>query len=190
MEKYRTDPSFREKYLWNQRLKKTQIKREYILKEIIELENQWPVNTDNIVDCLNERERMILLAGLMLGEGTISLNHMNNWISPVFSISNSDTDIMDLCRSLLPELTIDKMARSKPGQKQVYRSRLMRQKDVIKSLIKIRPFLVGHKRMICDIMVDVIRFRLTQPREERGRKIVPFIDESVAKIRELNKRGL
>jgi hypothetical protein len=194
VERYQNNQSYRTEMLKKQRDRTTLEQRTKNLSEIEELERQWPV-TEN--PDMTEREKMIMLAGLILGEGSLSIYSETCGKYPQFkavmTLSNTDDDIIKLFNKLFNETDyVYIRTRVKPYSikwKPVYRLSINKQKIMLYYLIKTRPFLVGRKRKIADIIIDVIKYRLTQPNDVRGRMLVPDIEKKVAEVRELNRRG-
>jgi hypothetical protein len=196
-EKYKNDLEYRKKHLSTQRNKKTLDVRTKTLQEIEELERQWPVSDNpDVTANMTERERMIMLAALIIGEGSISIYKQIKGVKypqylATITLTNTDFDILELFKILFKESNYVKAHTEIefPKWRPAIRFSVYKQRLVIEYLIKIRPFLVGRKRKIADIMIDVIKYRLTQPNDEWGRMIVPDIDKKIEEIRELNRRG-
>lgn len=182
-DKYRTDEGFRREYLARQRRNKTSDFREKASRFIYELEQKWNVEE------MTEREEMALLAGLILGEGYIGfIQYENKNASPVIDLSNTDLDIIALMNKLLPG--IKNIEKKVPyNQKAVIHIITHKSFGILEALIKTRPYLVGRKLKIANMMIDIIKYRLLEVREEKGIIRMPRLKEMMDEITILNRRG-
>ena len=126
-----------------------------------------------------------------MGEGTIYLtptkkiykNKIYYGITPTIGVSNTDMAIIDFCLAFLSNFKVyETEYPSKGVKKKSWSLRISRQKQILETLHLIRPYLIGDKARLADLMIEFC----SRPKTKRyeGRDL-----EIYHQIRNLNGRG-
>lgn len=130
-----------------------------------------------------------------MGEGTIFITPTKQapykgkiyfGLLPTIGICNTDRAIMDFCKNFLSNFYAHETEcrPSKNGKKKSWYLRVNRQRQILKVLDLIRPFLIGDKAKAADLMIEFCSSRSESKRDYAGRDL-----EIYRQIRDLNGRG-
>lgn len=176
----------KEEFLKKQHQKRRNIKYGAILNDYQKL-----VEASKIPKLLTEKEKMVYAASAIDCEGTITVDKpiseiatQGFYLHPVLSLENTDETLVKLCQQVLQIKTkLFHMYRPDKKHKDSWRFKITGKEDVLKALIKIRPFLVV-KRKQADLLMEFILNRLFTKRPYTTQEL-----EIVRKIRQLNIKG-
>jgi len=141
------------------------------------------------------REKLALVAGLLIGEGTIALykqndaKHGNVRLHPCVIIANTEKEVCDFVKSVLKLGKLKTYSKSKcaPNHKDQYIFRSMSCKDVFKILVTLRPFLFGRKLKLADLLIEYCESRITRVCKGRGYSEREW--QIYEEVKKLNRKG-
>lgn len=139
---------------------------------------------------LTEREKLAFVAGVVDGEGTITIERLTHTrfskgfaLHPILTISNTDRNLIEFCKEVLKlPNQITRHVKGTP-RKDCWRIDITKKETVLKLLITLRPFLITKSRQANLLMEYCLRRIHTQRKYDEGDLDI------FAKVRTLNKRG-
>ena len=135
---------------------------------------------------LSDNENMALIAGLILGEGTIGLYPSRKTLYPRVSVTNTEVELLTIIKDFLGGHYT--FSSAKGNRKKRYTLTISGRDAVFNALIKTYPLLIGKKRQIAEFLMEWIISRSC--RVVVGKEfITPRENELYEEIRRLNQRG-
>jgi len=140
---------------------------------------------------LTEAEKLVFVAGIVDGEGTITIEKNTNSrfsagfaLHPILTISNTDRKLIEFCKKALK--LPHEITRHIKGQrrKDSWRIDVTKKETVLKKLIALRPYLITKSQQADLVMEYCLRRLHTQRGYDKGDL------EILAKVRKLNQRGV
>ena len=149
---------------------------------------------------MNEEQSLAVVAGLFMGEGWVGVRKFGTngqWWKVRLTIANTDTEITKLSQAVLGGSV--NLSKNNPPDKPLYTLQIDNYRNVLHVLRRMRPFLVGRKALLADLMVQLCESRIkngsplsiAQSRFMGGRG--GYTDSDLAliqKISFLNRRGV
>lgn len=134
-----------------------------------------------------EQEKIAFVAGIFVGEGTISIHKTKTHkylpcLTPMFGIGNTEREVLEYCQTITGGY-IPKPFQRKAHRKKCWTLILKRRVQLKKTCLLLRPYLLGKKAQIVDLVLEFIDIhRVHHGYSKREYEIYEI-------IKQLNKRG-
>ncbi len=145
---------------------------------------------------MNENEELALTAGLLIGEGCISMSKIKRdsltngfQLQPRVFICNTDRKLIDFCQRVIGGRL--QTPTRKENNKQLYKLCIQNFKRIITALEKVRPYMIAKEKQ-ADLLIEFCRSRLKTLARRKGRAPAPYSEREIEICRELqllNKKG-
>jgi len=113
---------------------------------------------------LKESERIALVAGFILGEGSFGIHksytHKSRLvITPKLEIGNTERALLEYCKDTIGGY-ITKSYQRTPNRKPVWLLLILKRELLFKVCRILRPYLMGKKAQIVELMIEFLESRL------------------------------
>lgn len=140
---------------------------------------------------LTEMEKLAYVAGIVDGEGTITIERMTHprfsagfALHPILTISNTDKKLIEFCKKALNLLHAITRHIKGPRRKVSWRIDVTKKETVLEKLLALRPYLITKSKQ-ADLVMEYCLRRLHTQRKYDAEDL-----EILDKIRKLNRRGV